>query len=76
VLRNAGVAVDRAFDNRSMKSQLRAADRSGATIALIIGAEEEKNSTVMLKVLRGEPAHLQEQVARNALVDRVKEILS
>ena len=39
-LRRAGLRADRAFDDRSMKSQLKAADRSGARVALIVGPEE------------------------------------
>ena len=37
-LRGAGFAADRAYDNRSMKSQMKAADRSGAQVAVIIGS--------------------------------------
>ena len=33
----AGIRADRAFDGRSMKSQMKAADRSGARLALIVG---------------------------------------
>ena len=36
-LRRAGLRADRAFDGRSMKSQLKSADRSGALVALIVG---------------------------------------
>ena len=32
-LRDAGISADRAFENRSMKSQMKAADRSGAQVA-------------------------------------------
>ncbi|MDG2113056.1 MAG: histidine--tRNA ligase, partial [Actinomycetota bacterium] len=39
-LRAAGVRADRSFDGRSMRSQMRSADRSGAEIALIIGEQE------------------------------------
>ena len=40
LLRNNAISADRAFDNRSMKAQMKAAYRSGATIALIIGTDE------------------------------------
>ncbi len=40
LLRNNAISADRAFDNRSMKAQMKAADRSGAAIALIIGTDE------------------------------------
>ena len=39
-LRAAGIATDRSFDQRSMKSQMKAADRSGAAVAVIVGRDE------------------------------------
>lgn len=39
-LRQEGFIVDRGFDGRSMKSQMKAADRAGARCAVIIGADE------------------------------------
>ena len=39
-LRRAGLRADRAFDGRSLKSQMKAADRSGARVALIVGPDE------------------------------------
>ena len=39
-LRSAGLRADRRFDGRSMKAQMKAADRSGARLALIVGADE------------------------------------
>jgi histidyl-tRNA synthetase len=53
-LRRAGLRVDRAFDNRSMKSQIKSADRSGALVALFIGAKELAEGTVSLRPLRSE----------------------
>jgi histidyl-tRNA synthetase len=53
-LRRAGLRADRAFDGRSMKSQLRSADRSGARLALIIGAKELEEGTVTIRALRGD----------------------
>ncbi len=52
-LRAAGMRVDRAFDTRSMKSQMKTADRSGATFAVIIGSDELAAGTVTVKPLRG-----------------------
>ncbi len=75
-LRRAMISADRAFDGRSMKAQLRAADRSGARLALIVGAEEARGDVVTLRILRGPEAHHQEQVPRERLLDRVKELLS
>ncbi len=51
-LRRAGLRADRAFDGRSMKSQLKAADRSGARLALIVGPEESAAGTVIVRPLR------------------------
>ena len=39
-LRRVGIATDRAFDGRSLKAQLRLADRSHARLAAIVGAAE------------------------------------
>lgn len=51
-LRRSGVGADRAFDGRSMKAQMRAADRSGAGVALIVGPDEAAAGTVTLRPLR------------------------
>jgi histidyl-tRNA synthetase len=51
-LRRAGLRADRAFDGRSMKSQLKSADRSGARVALIVGPEELAAGTVSVRPLR------------------------
>ncbi len=51
-LRAAGVRADRAFDNRSMKSQMKAADRSGAMVALILGSQEVEAREVAVRFLR------------------------
>jgi histidyl-tRNA synthetase len=47
-LRAAGFTADRAYDGRSMKSQMKVADRSGARVAIIIGPDEAEagNCTV------------------------------
>ncbi len=51
-LRRAGLFADRAFDARSMKAQMKAADRSGALVALIVGEEEQAAGTVTVRPLR------------------------
>ncbi|WP_420444261.1 histidine--tRNA ligase [Candidatus Poriferisodalis sp.] len=51
-LRSIGVRADRAFDNRSIRAQMRAADRSGAEIALIVGTDEIDAGTVTVRPLR------------------------
>lgn len=48
-LRAAGLAADRGFENRSMKAQMKLANRSGATHAVIIGDDELANGTAVVK---------------------------
>ena len=52
-LRAAGISADRAFENRSMKVQMKAADRSGAAFAVIVGSDELAAGTVVVRPLRG-----------------------
>ena len=68
-LRRAGLRADRAFDNRSMKSQMKAADRSGALYAVIIGETERDAGTATLRSLRGEGEQV--VVPRAELVSRL-----
>lgn len=74
-LRRAGIRVDRAFDSRSMRAQMKAADRSGARIALIIGEQESSDGTVAVRSLIDAERN-QEQVARSALADHLRTRLS
>ena len=68
-LRAAGVGAARAFDGRSMKSQFKAADRSGARLALVVGRSEAEAGTVTIRDLRdGE----QETVERGDVVAHVR----
>jgi histidyl-tRNA synthetase len=73
-LRAAGVSADRAFDGRSMKAQLKAADRSGAKLACIVGEQDVAAGLVTVRVLRGPEARAQQKVAREAVAARVLEI--
>ena len=73
-LRVAGLAVDRAFGGRSMKAQLKAADRSGARVACIVGGDDLAQGLVTIRVLRGLDAHVQEKVPRDGLADRLRQI--
>ena len=73
-LRRAGIRADRAFDHRSMKAQMKLADRSGARVALIIGEQEAAEGVVAVRSLEGTDRH-QEAVSRAGVIDRVKELL-
>ncbi|CAN5706202.1 histidine--tRNA ligase [soil metagenome] len=67
-LRAAGVRVDLAYGDRGMKGAMRAADRSGATLALVAGDRDIEAGTVGVKDLtNGE----QVDVPSNAVVDQV-----
>jgi histidyl-tRNA synthetase len=73
-LRRAGLRVDRAWDQRSMKAQMRRADASGARLALIVGEQEIADGTVAVRDLR-EPGADQETVERSRLVDHVRKVV-
>jgi histidyl-tRNA synthetase len=51
-LRGAGWATLRAYDNRSMKSQMKLADKSGAKVALLVGPQEEAAGEITIRELR------------------------
>jgi histidyl-tRNA synthetase len=51
-VRAAGLRADRAFDGRSMKSQMKAAGRSGARVAVIVGEQEATDGTATVRDLR------------------------
>jgi histidyl-tRNA synthetase len=71
-LRVAGVACDRGYDGRSMKSQMKLADRSGARVALLLGSQEIEAGTVTMRDLRG--AATGERQRSVALADVVLEV--
>ena len=69
-LRQSQLRADRAFDNRSPKAQFKAADRSGARLALVIGPDEAASAKVGIKDLASDA----EQVTVE-LEDVVPEVL-
>jgi histidyl-tRNA synthetase len=56
-LRRAGIRADMAFGGRGLKGAMKAADRSGAAFAALIGAEERRNETVRMKDLKNGDQH-------------------
>jgi len=69
LLRNNAISADRAFDNRSMKAQMKAADRSGAAIALIIGTDEVAAGHIIVRPMNsGE----QYAIAQDQLVAAIR----
>jgi len=73
-LRDAGLAVDRAWDGRSMKAQMKAADRSGARVAVIVGADEADAGQATLRHLRDADVP-QQTVARADLLPAIRTLL-
>jgi histidyl-tRNA synthetase len=71
-LRRAGVFCDRSWDDRSMKAQFRAADRSGARLAVVIGTEERSSGKVKVQALDGDHTEL---VDRSDVVSAVRRLL-
>lgn len=74
-LRRAGVSADRAFDGRSMRAQMKLADRSGARLAVIVGERELADEVVGVRNLRGaftEGDGAQERVPLAAIVDELQ----
>lgn len=71
-LRAAGISADRAFDARSMKAQMKAAGRSGARVALIVGEQEAADGTVTVRDLTSSE---QTTVGRDGIVDHIQKVL-
>ena len=68
-LRAAGLRADRAYDARSLRAQLKAADRSGARLALIVGPDEAAAGLVTVRDLRHDGG--QESVERGHVVEHL-----
>ena len=73
-LRDAGISSDRSFENRSMKSQMKAADKSGAQIAIIVGSDEVSAQSFVLRPLRGDEQ--QSTIPRSELIHSIMKALS
>jgi histidyl-tRNA synthetase len=69
-LRAAGVASDAAFEDRPLKAQLKMADRTGASFAVIVGERELEAGAVTLRRLSD---GTQEEVGMEALARRLAE---
>ncbi len=74
-IRSAGWSADRAFEGRSMKSQMKAADRSGAQVAVIVGGDELAAGVVTVRPLRHSD-QTQQQVERHHLLDHLHKVLT
>ena len=68
-LRRAGIAADLAYGDRGMKGAMKAADRSGAAYAVVLGDRDLEAGEAQLKDLR---EHAQVAVPLDALVATLK----
>jgi len=73
-LQRAGIAVDRAYDGRNMRSQMKVANRVSAPWAVIIGEDELAGGNVTLRDMIGESG--QTLVSRDELLATLKSRLS
>lgn len=73
-LRRAGISAERTFDAKSMRSQMKAADRSGAAFAVLIGDDEVEAGEVTVRDLRG--AGVQQRVASTELINHLRQRLA
>ncbi|MGH3545086.1 MAG: His/Gly/Thr/Pro-type tRNA ligase C-terminal domain-containing protein, partial [Mycobacteriales bacterium] len=72
-LRSAGIATDLAYGDRGLKGAMKAADRSGAVFALVLGERDLQAGTVAVKDLASGEQHA---VALADIVIHLKENLS
>jgi histidyl-tRNA synthetase len=68
-LRKSGVSAIQSLSNRSMKAQLKQAGKSGAAYAIIIGEEELKSDSI---ILRDMSQGSQQSLSINEIVKRLK----
>ena len=70
-LRSAGIATVRAYDNRSMKAQMKVADKSGARFALLLGPQELAAGQITIRDLRSEEKTEQISIPREKVLAEV-----
>ena len=72
-LRQAGLGADRSFGGRSVKAQMKVADRSGARVAVIVGKDELEAGVVSVRDLRGDSD--QHQLSRDGLAGSLRTLI-
>lgn len=68
-LRQAGIATDRGFDARSMRAQMKVADRSNAPLSVLIGEDELIAGMATVRDMHGDTG--QTQVPRTDLLNEL-----
>lgn len=72
-LRRSGLGADRSFGGRSVKAQMKVADRSGARVAVIVGKDEVEAGVVSVRDLRGDSP--QQQLSRDGLAGSLRTLI-
>ncbi len=71
-IRNAGISIDSDFEKKSIKAQMKAADKSNAHYSLILGDDEISQNKIVLKNMKtGE----QELVLIDRLIEKLNSLL-
>lgn len=73
-LRAAGLSADRGYDNRSMKAQMKLANRSDARFAVIVGDDELAADSVVVRPMARDAGD-QQTISRSDLISHLKETL-
>lgn len=71
-MRRAGIAVSEALGRKSLKAQLKVADKKGAPLVLIFGQKEVFEETIILRDMK---SGVQENILLSKLVEEVKKRL-
>ena len=75
--RTHGLSVQMHCGEGSLKSQMKKADQSGASVAILMGDDERANNVVTIKPLRGQPGLTQQdQVAMSSAASVVRDMVS
>jgi histidyl-tRNA synthetase len=72
-LRASGFAADRGYDNRSMKAQMKLANRSEANFAIIVGDDELAQNNVIVRPMSREGGD-QQSISRSDLISHLKDL--
>ena len=71
-LRHQGLRVERAYGGRSMKAQMKVADKSGARVAIIIGEDELQKGVASVRLMNGGG---QEEIVLSEVVAHVRKVV-
>jgi histidyl-tRNA synthetase len=71
-LRHHGLRVERAYGGRSMKAQMKVADKSGARVAVIVGEDELQKGVASVRLMNGGG---QEEIALSEVVEHVRKVV-